>query len=578
MAFSQHIAIARRENVWESPPGPTEEVPEYLNGISVSWGDRNYSPLDVIIVPRLTCNLVGTGQLDFDRPYQEGDVLACWVQQDSNPIEYWFTGTIQAANYRKVSADIAVASIRAISNISLLLTLDNLTFEHSSLAANVDLCTALDDVMTVAGERLDVAIPTVLPAVDAPEIAGRQITNWAFGPERWRDIIRRVLHTAYPGLSVATDGRGRVVFNSAGLPYAEYRHGFLSVTGSAPAHLRVGSVTRPDFIQPNRPRVTGLALEAIAQPENPTPIEDTTTFTVEVRPGSRTRILVSQDGIGSADVSEILRWALVVTPSDVVFEGARVEVNGSIETDVENNDVYVNFAPQAVGGNISGLTVADANGNVSLTFTVQAHGGMGGPSIVSEVAVLPGAVSEPRPLGVFDYFPDAQETAIRILPYRYIAQSAVPDPWIYRLEKVVIPDGPDYIPPSLIPYGAILSFYIGGRRHTGRITHVDIRAESTLLRYFITVASIPLAEQYGLTDREGEELIDRGGEILLPRGHSIPPDVIEGLTLTGGTGEIDVSWDAVSAGGGQVPRNPCAGIRRHRGTISIMGGRELDGC
>ena len=63
-------------------------------------------------MPRLTCNLVGTGQLDFDRPYQEGDVLACWVQQDSNPIEYWFTGTIQAANYRKVSADIAVASIQ----------------------------------------------------------------------------------------------------------------------------------------------------------------------------------------------------------------------------------------------------------------------------------------------------------------------------------------------------------------------------------------------------------------------------------------------------------------------------------
>ena len=116
--------------------------------------------------------------------------------------------------------------------------------------------------------------------------------------------------------------------------------------------------------------------------------------------------------LAGADVSEILRWALVVTPSDVVFEGARVEVNGSIETDVENNDVYVNFAPQAVGGNISGLTVADADGNVSLTFTVQAHGGMGGPSIVSEVAVLPGAVSEPRPLGVFDYFPDTQETAV----------------------------------------------------------------------------------------------------------------------------------------------------------------------
>ena len=65
------------------------------------------------------------------------------------------------------------------------------------------------------------------------------------------------------------------------------------------------------------------------------------------------------------------------------------------------------------------------------------------------------------------------------------------------------------------------------------------------MRYFITVASIPLAEQYGLTDREGEELIDRGGEILLPRGHSIPPDVIEGLTLTAGASEIDVSWDAV---------------------------------
>ena len=243
MAFSQHIAIARRDNVWESPPGPTEEVPEYLNGISVSWGDRNYSPLDVIIVPRLTCALVGTGQLDFDRPYREGDVLACWVQQDSNPIEYWFTGTIQAANYRKVSADIAVASIRAISNISLLLTLENLTFEHTSLSASIDLCTALDDVMTVAGERLDVAIPTVLPAVDAPEIAGRQITNWAFGPERWKDIMGRVLHTAWPGLSVASDGRGRVVFNSAGLPYAEYRHGFLSVTGSAPVHRTVRQLT-----------------------------------------------------------------------------------------------------------------------------------------------------------------------------------------------------------------------------------------------------------------------------------------------------------------------------------------------
>ena len=493
----------------------------------------------MIIVPRLTCNLVGTGRLDFDRPYQEGDVLACWVQQDSNPIEYWFTGTIQAATYRKVSADIAVATIRAISNISLLLTLENLTFEHSSLTASIDLCTALADVMDVAGERLAVDIPTVLPAVDAPEIAGRQITNWAFGPERWKDIIGRLLHTAYPGMSVATDGRGRVVFNSAGLPYAEYRHGFLSVTGSAPVHLRTWAAISPGLTSysPTAHGLRGWRWGAIAQPENPTPIEDTTTsFPVEVRPGSRTRILVSQDGIGSADVSEILRWVLVVTPSAVVFEGARVEVNGSIETDVENNDVYVNFAPQAVGGNISGLTVADDDGNVSLTFTVQAHGGMGGPSIVSEVAVLPGAVSEPRPLGVFDYFPDAQETAVRILPYRYIAQSAVPDPWVYRLEKTVIPDGPDYIPPSLISYGAILSFYIGGRRHTGRITHVDIRAESTLLRYFITVASIPLAEQYGLTDREGEELIDRGGEILLPRGHSIPPDVIEGLTLTAGTG------------------------------------------
>ena len=76
------------------------------------------------------------------------------------------------------------------------------------------------------------------PRWTLPEIAGRQITNWAFGPERWKDIIGRLLHTAYPGLSVATDGRGRVVFNSAGLPYAEYRHGFLSVTGSAPEHLR----------------------------------------------------------------------------------------------------------------------------------------------------------------------------------------------------------------------------------------------------------------------------------------------------------------------------------------------------
>ena len=135
---------------------------------------------------------------------------------------------------------------------------------------------------------------------------------------------------------------------------------------------------------------------------------------------------------------------------------------------------------------------------------------------------------------------------MRILPYRYLAQSAVADPWIYRLEKVVVPDGPEYIPPSLIPYGAILSFFVGGRRHTGRITHVDIRAESTLLRYSITVASIPLAEQYGLTDRAGDELVDRGGEILLPRGHSIPPDDIMGLTLTGGVGEIEVEWDAVA--------------------------------
>ena len=49
------------------------------------------------------------------------------------------------------------------------------------------------------------AIPTVLPAVDAPEIAGRQITNWAFGPEKMAGYNwQRVLHTAYPGLSVAS--------------------------------------------------------------------------------------------------------------------------------------------------------------------------------------------------------------------------------------------------------------------------------------------------------------------------------------------------------------------------------------
>ena len=546
MAFSQHIAIARRENVWESPPGPAEEVPEYLNGISVSWGDRNYSPLDVIIVPRLTCNLVGTGQLDFDRPYQEGAVLACWVQQDSNPIEYWFTGTIQAANYRKVSADIAVASIRAISNISLLLTLDNLTFEHSSLAANVDLCTALSDVMDVAGERLDVSIPTLLPAVDAPEIAGRQITNWAFGPERWRDITRRLLNTAYPGLSVATDGRGRVVFNSAGLPYAEYRHGFLSVTGGTPAHLRVGSVTRPDYIQPNRTRLTGLALNVLVQEENPSPFALTGTSDVLVRPDSRSTIQVASNGIGSAHVRDVVRWVLTVTPSVVAYQGARVAVNAWVAADAETNSILVHFAPYVESGSISGLTTADADDSVSLTYTVQGYVLQGTPTLISEVAVLPSAVADPKPLDIFPHFPLAQDTAVRILPYRYIAQAAVVDPWIYRLEKTVIPDGPEYIPPSLIPYGAILSFYIGGRRHTGRITHVDIRAESTLLRYFITVASIPLAEQFGLTDREGEELIDRGGEILLPRGHSIRPDDISGFGVTGGVGEIDVVWDAVA--------------------------------
>ena len=565
MAFSQHIAIARRDNVWESPPGPTDEVPEYLNGISVSWGDRNYSPLDVIIVPRLTCNLVGTGQLDFDRPYQEGDVLACWVQQDSNPIEYWFTGTIQAANYRKVTADVVIAQIRAISNISLLLTLDNLTFEHSSLAANVDLCTALSDVMDVAGERLDVAIPTVLPAVDAPEIAGRQITNWAFGPARWRDITQRVLHTAYPGLSVATDGRGRVVFNSAGLPYAEYRHGFLSVTGSAPVHRTVRQLTRPDFIQPNRRQVKGLALSAFVQDENPTPIEVDTTRNVVVRPGSQTTIRVSHEGIGSADVGDVLRWVLTVTPDDVAYQGANVKVNGYIGADVAGNTVDVHFAPYVVSGPIAGLTVANDDDEVQLTFTVAAYIAQGTPTVVSEIAVLPSNVADPKPLDIFPHFPDAQETAVRILPYRYIAQSAVVDPWVYRLEKTVIPDGPDYIPPSLIPYGAVLSFYIGGRRHTGRITHVGIRAESTLLRYFITVASIPLAEQYGLTDREGEELIDRGGEILLPRGHSIAPDRIEGLTLTGGVGEIDVSWDAV---------RPAVGQFRVTG-VRVFGGIEV---
>ena len=462
MAFSQHIAIARRENVWESPPGPTEEVPEYLNGISVSWGDRNYSPLDVIIVPRLTCNLVGTGQLDFDRPYREGDVLACWVQQDSNPIEYWFTGTIQAANYRKVSADIAVASIRAISNISLLLTLENLTFEHSSLSASIDLCTALDDVMTVAGERLDVDIPTVLPAVDAPEIAGRQITNWAFGPERWKDIMGRVLHTAWPGLSVASDGRGRVVFNSAGLPYAEYRHGFLSVTGSAPVHRTVRQLTRPDFIQPNRRQVKALALEALAQTENAVPQSIATTDDIQVRPDSRTSVQVSFDGIGTADVADVIRWELLVVPAFVAYQGARVAVNGYIEADVLNNGVLVHFDPYVVAGSISGLDVADANDEVSLMFTVNGYVAQGAPTVISEIAVLPSNVADPKALDIFPHFPDAQETAIRILPYRYLAQSAVADPWIYRLEKTVIPDGPDYIPPSLIPYGAILSFYIGG--------------------------------------------------------------------------------------------------------------------
>ena len=405
MAFSQHIAIARRENVWESPPGPIEEVPEYLNGISASWGDRNYSPLDVIIVPRLTCNLVGTGQLDFDRPYQEGDVLACWVQQDSNPIEYWFTGTIQAATYRKVSADIAVASIRAISNISLLLTLDNLTFEHSSLAANVDLRTALSDVMDVAGERLDVDIPTVLPAVADPEIAGRQITNWAFGPERWKDIMARVLHTAYPGLSIASDGRGRVVFNSAGLPYAEYRHGFLSVTGSAPLHRTVRNLTRPDFIQPNRRQVKALALDATVQQENPTPIGLATTRNVVVRPGSQTTIRVSHEGIGSADVGDVLRWVLTVTPDSVAYQGAAVKVNGYIGADVAGNTVDVHFAPYVVGGPITGLTAANANDEVQLTFTVQAYIAEGTQTVVSEIAVLPGNVADPKDLGIFPHFP-----------------------------------------------------------------------------------------------------------------------------------------------------------------------------
>ena len=157
---------------------------------------------------------------------------------------------------------------------------------------------------------------------------------------------------------------------------------------------------------------------------------------------------------------------------------------------------------------------------------------MGAPSIVSEIAVLPSNVADPKPLDIFPHFPDAQETAVRILPYRYIAQSAVVDPWVYRLEKTVIPDGPDYIPPSLIPYGAVS--VVLHRRSAAYGAHYPrrhVRAESTLLRYFITVASIPLAEQYGLTDREGEELIDRGGEILLPRGHSIAPDRDRGVDV-----------------------------------------------
>ena len=216
-----------------------------------------------------------------------------------------------------------------------------------------------------------------------------------------------------------------------------------------------------------------------------------------------------------------------------------------------------------------------------LTFTVRGmySRAMGSPTVGQRDCRTAERGSRPQTARHFPSFPRCyRKRRYGFCPIGTSRNRRCPTRGFTGLEKTVIPDGPDYIPPSLIPYGAVLSFYIGGRRHTGRITHVDIRAESTLLRYFITVASIPLAEQYGLTDREGEELIDRGGEILLPRGHSIPPDDISGLTLTGGVGEIDVELGCRISGGRQVPRNPRPGIRRYRSPISIMGGRELDGC
>ena len=178
-----------------------------------------------------------------------------------------------------------------------------------------------------------------------------------------------------------------------------------------------------------------MALDALAQNENAVPQSIVTTDDIQVRPDSRTTVQVSFDGIGTADVDDVVRWELLVIPSFVAYQGARVAVNGYIEADVLNNDVHVHFDPYVVAGGISGLDVADANDEVSLTFTVNGYLAQGTPTVVSEIAVLPSAVADPKPLDIFPHFPDAQETAVRILPYRYIAQSAVPDPWIYRLER-----------------------------------------------------------------------------------------------------------------------------------------------
>ena len=104
-----------------------------------------------------------------------------------------------------------------------------------------------------------------------------------------------------------------------------------------------------------------------------------------------------------------------------------------LTTNVDTEEILVHFAPRVVSGDIAGLTAADANERVSVGYTVQGYVLAGGaPTLVNEIAVLPGAVADPKPLDIFPHYPDLQETAVRILPYRYIAQSAVVDPWIYR--------------------------------------------------------------------------------------------------------------------------------------------------